>query len=79
LARWFVVEYQPNIELPVHHTDTLDFDVVLAGSVELTLDDGPHSLEAGDCVVVTGVDHGWRAGPEGCRLSVLALGTAPPA
>ena len=79
LARWFVVEYEPNMELPMHHTDTLDFDVVLSGSVELILDDGPHPLEAGDCVVVTGVDHRWRAGPDGCRLSVQTLGTPPPA
>ena len=27
---------------------------------------------------INGVDHGWRAGPEGCLMSAVALGTLPP-
>jgi hypothetical protein len=50
---------------------------VLSGSVELILDDGAHPLEAGDAAVVTGVDHAWRTGPAGCRLSVVSVGIAP--
>jgi quercetin dioxygenase-like cupin family protein len=75
--RWVVAEWVPGFEYGMHHTDTIDFDVVLAGSVELTLDDGVHPMGVGDCVVVTGVDHAWRAGPDGCTLSVLSLGTPP--
>jgi quercetin dioxygenase-like cupin family protein len=77
-ARWIVVEYQPSMTFPLHHTDTIDFDIVLAGSIELTLDDGVHLLETGDCVVMTGVDHAWRSGPDGCTLSVASFGTPPP-
>jgi hypothetical protein len=33
---------------------------------------------AGDCVVVTGVGHAWRPGPEGCVMSVVVIGTPPP-
>jgi hypothetical protein len=62
----------------MHQTDTLDFDLVVAGSMDLVLDDGPHHLGVNDCVVVTGVDHAWRAGPDGCTLSVFLLGTPPP-
>jgi quercetin dioxygenase-like cupin family protein len=62
----------------MHHTDTVDFDTVLSGSVELTLGDGMHQLAAGDSVVMTGVDHAWRAGPEGCRLNVMSIGVLPP-
>ena len=61
----------------MHHTDTLDFDLILDGSVELILDDGTHLLRAGDCVVMTGVDHGWRASSDGCTTAALALGTPP--
>jgi quercetin dioxygenase-like cupin family protein len=78
-AEWLVVDWAPNTEAPMHHTDTLDFDLVVEGSIEVILDDGPHLLEAGDCVVITGVDHAWRAGPAGCRLSVALVGTPPPA
>jgi quercetin dioxygenase-like cupin family protein len=72
-----LVDYAPDIEFPVHNTDTIDFDTVIEGSVSIVLDDGEHELEPGDVLVVNGVDHGWKAGPEGCRLSVLMLGTPP--
>lgn len=73
--RWTMIEYAAGAEFSMHHTDTVDFDVVLSGSVELVLDDGAHSLEPGDSAVITGVDHAWRAGPQGCRLNVLTIGT----
>jgi hypothetical protein len=49
----------------------------VTGSVDLVLDTGALTLQSGDCAVVTGVDHGWRVGPNGCRLSVIILGAAP--
>ena len=76
--RWWTSEYAPGAAFSMHHTDTVDLDVVLSGSVELILDDGGHVLGAGDSVVVTGVDHAWRAGPEGCRLNVMTIGVSPP-
>jgi len=78
LIRWLAVDYAPGAATHRHHTDTIDFGVVLSGSVELILDDGAHQLGAGACVVMNGVDHEWRAGPTGCRLSVLSIGTPPP-
>jgi quercetin dioxygenase-like cupin family protein len=75
--RWTMIEYAPGAEFSMHHTDTVDFDVVLSGSVELILDDGEHPLEVGDSAVVTGVDHAWRAGPHGCRLNVMTIGAEP--
>jgi quercetin dioxygenase-like cupin family protein len=74
-ARWMVVDYDSHAETPMHHTDTLDLETVLSGSVDLVLDDGVHHLNEGDMVVMTGVDHAWKAGPEGCRLSVILIGT----
>ena len=77
MIRWIVVDYAPGAETPKHHTDTLDLETVLDGSVELTLDDGVHHLEPGDMVVMTGVDHAWKAGPRGCRISAVLVGTPP--
>jgi quercetin dioxygenase-like cupin family protein len=73
-TRWMIIEYLPHRAFRLHHTNSVDFDIVLAGTVELVLDDGVHLMRAGDCVVVTGVDHAWRAGPDGCRLSVMSIG-----
>jgi quercetin dioxygenase-like cupin family protein len=78
-THWLIVEYAPGATGTMHHTDSIDYDIVLEGSVELELDDGSHSLEVGDLVVVNGVDHSWTAGPAGCTLSVVNLGTTPPA
>jgi quercetin dioxygenase-like cupin family protein len=75
---WKVLAYEPGTEFSMHHTDTIDFDTVLHGSIDLILDDGEYSMGAGDSVLVTGVDHGWRAGPEGCRISIVSIGVAPP-
>jgi hypothetical protein len=61
----------------MHHTDTIDFDTIIFGEVDILLDDGPHHLVPGDCVVVKGVDHAWLAGPEGCTSSVVVIGTPP--
>ena len=77
LVHWAITQFPPHLERPMHHTDTVDFDLVLAGSIDITLDDGVHRLEPGDCVVVNGVDHAWKAGPEGCTLSVVLLGSTP--
>src|SRR5688572_15324059 len=74
---WSLWRLVAGLQITVHHTDTVDFDVVVAGAVELVLDDGPHALETHDCVVVTGVDHAWRAGAKGCVLSGIAIGTPP--
>jgi quercetin dioxygenase-like cupin family protein len=76
--RWTAIDYAPGAGFSMHHTDTVDLDVVLSGSVDLILDDGEHPLVPGDSVVVTGVDHAWRAGPEGCRLSIMTIGAPPP-
>jgi quercetin dioxygenase-like cupin family protein len=77
LVRWTVFRFGPEFAYPMHHTDTVDFDIVLEGSVEIVLDDGAHLLGPGDSVVVTGVDHGWKAGPEGFVMSVAVHGAEP--
>jgi quercetin dioxygenase-like cupin family protein len=76
--RWMVIDYGPDAETPMHHTDTLDLETVLTGKVDLILDDGVHHLEQGDMVVMSGVDHAWKAGPDGCRLNAILVGTPEP-
>jgi hypothetical protein len=73
-ARWRIVSFPPGGAHEMHNTASVDFDVVVAGSMSLELDDGEHQLDVGDCVAVTGVDHAWRPGPAGCVMAVLTLG-----
>jgi quercetin dioxygenase-like cupin family protein len=85
LVRCFVIEHEPHVTdnadkvtADMHHTDTLDFAFVQEGSAQYLLQDGAHEVVAGDCIVTPGVDHAWRAGPDGCRLVVFSIGTPPP-
>jgi quercetin dioxygenase-like cupin family protein len=75
---WQRVHFPPGGEFPFHVTDTIDCHTIVAGSMELLLDDGAHRLEVGDCAMVNGVDHGWRVGPEGCTSSLMLIGTPKP-
>jgi quercetin dioxygenase-like cupin family protein len=77
IARWSFVEFPAGLTTAFHHTDSVDFDVILDGRVDLLLDDGAHPLLRGDAVVVNGVDHGWETHDEGCRMSVVVIGTPP--
>jgi hypothetical protein len=76
-ARWSFVDFPPETTTALHHTDSLDFDVILEGSVDLILDDGPHRLDSNDGAVIKGVDHGWQTHEEGCRMSVVVIATPP--
>lgn len=76
--RWYRVRFVPNETRRVHYTDTIDCHTVVAGSIELLLDDGAHRLEVGDSAMVTGVDHGWRTGADGCAVSMIIFGTPKP-
>ena len=76
-ARLRIIQGAPGMTAEIHHTDTFDFAAVLDGSIDLVLDDGSHRLEAGDCALITGVDHGWLAGPEGCTFAAFVIGIPP--
>lgn len=77
-ALFYRVRFPANQLRRVHYTDTIDCHTVVSGSIELLLDDGPHLLEAGDSAIVTGVDHGWKVGPQGCIVSMIVFGTPRP-
>jgi len=60
----------------MHTTDTIDFEVVLAGEVVLELDDGAEvTLRPGDTVVQNGTRHRWsNPGSEPAVLFVALIG-----
>jgi quercetin dioxygenase-like cupin family protein len=56
-----IVDFVPSGESPFHRTNSIDYGIVLAGEIELELDDGiktiapPHSI-----IVQRGTNHKWR-------------------
>jgi mannose-6-phosphate isomerase-like protein (cupin superfamily) len=84
-VRCFVIEHEPHDHhrppsdaTTMHHTDTVDFVYVVQGTADLVLQDGAHGVGTGDCVVTPGVDHAWKAGPDGARFLVFSVATPPP-
>lgn len=60
----------------MHRTDSIDFVVVHAGQLVLTLEHGEALLGPGDCVVQRGTWHAWRnPGNEPCVLFTVMLRT----
>lgn len=73
-----ILQMPAGVEHPNHYTDTINLHVIVAGRVEVLLDDGPHLLDTGDSLVLPPIDHGWRAGTEGCTQTIMNLGTIRP-
>ena len=85
IVRWIVVEHPPydpdgppSTSTSIHHTDTFEMVFVHEGAGELLLEDGAHPVATGDLIVMPGVDHAMRGGPDGLALVVVSIGTGPP-
>ena len=64
--------YMDQSDPGMHTTDTIDFEVVLDGTIVLELDDGAEvTLHRGDTVVQNGTRHRWRN--PGDKPALLAL------
>jgi mannose-6-phosphate isomerase-like protein (cupin superfamily) len=83
---WSVIDHpprDPDIAPPaapdMHWRDVVDFLFVVQGSGTLTLGVGSEAVKAGDCIVMAGSDHGFRADAGGCQLMSFAIGATPAA
>ena len=55
------VDMLPGTSAPMHRTSSLDYGIVISGSIELLLDDGATTLcKLGDIVIQRGTIHAWR-------------------
>lgn len=74
-----VVEYQPGVSARIHRTDSVDYAVVVSGSIDMELEDGREvHLEAGDALVQRGTVHNWvNRGTEPCRIFFVLVAAEP--
>jgi quercetin dioxygenase-like cupin family protein len=74
-----VVDLAPGSRSPMHRTNSLDYGIVLAGTVELELDVGCTTrVNAGDIVVQRGTIHAWiNPGPTTARMAFVLIDARP--
>lgn len=77
-SNFAICEFPPHTDAHMHATDTIDYLVILSGSVTLVLEEGEAQLGPGDFVVDRGVMHGWRNdSDEPCIAAVVNLPAHP--
>lgn len=69
-----MTDFEPGSGGPMHRTISLDYGVVLSGSIWLILDEGEVRLDEGDVYVQRGTIHAWsNRGPGVCRLLTVGF------
>lgn len=78
-ATFRIVQHAPGATSRMHRTQTLDYGVVLSGSIVLELDDGVQTtLSAGNVLVQRGTIHRWiNAGSVPCTIAFVLIDALP--
>ncbi len=63
----------------MHRTRTIDYAIVMAGEIDMLLDDTEIHLKAGDVLVQQGTNHAWvNRGTEPCRIAFILIDAVEP-
>lgn len=75
-----VIEYAPGCAPRNHRTASIDYAVVLAGEIDMILDDGVRvTLRQGDLLVQRGTIHDWEnKGSVPCVIAFVLIGAELP-
>jgi quercetin dioxygenase-like cupin family protein len=58
-TRFAVIDFPPGNTPAMHRTETIDYVIVLAGEIDMDMDDSTVTLRAGDVMVQRGTNHAW--------------------
>ena len=75
-----IVDMLPGKSSPMHRSFSIDYGIVLSGTLEMELDGGEViTLNAGDIVVQRGTNHLWRnpSLTTACRIAFVLIEAAP--
>jgi hypothetical protein len=72
-------KYRPPRHPFMHRTQSLDYAIVLAGEIDMLLDDTELHLKTGDVIVQQGTNHAWvNRGTETCRIAFVLIDAKEP-
>ena len=73
-TRFTVNEIMPGATAVMHRTESIDYVIVIAGTVDMDLDDSTVTLTAGDVMVQRGTNHAWvNRGMEPARVAFVLI------
>jgi quercetin dioxygenase-like cupin family protein len=73
-----VVEFSPGVQRRMHRTDSIDYAVIIAGEIDMELDDSTVHLKAGDVLVQRGTIHNWvNRGTAPCTIAFILIAAKP--
>ena len=73
-----VLELAPRATPRNHRTDSIDYAVVMAGEIDMELDDTTVHLKAGDVLVQRGTIHNWvNRGTVPCVIAFVLIAAKP--
>jgi len=72
-------KYRPPTHPFMHRTRTVDYAVVMAGEIDMKLDEEEIHLRAGDVLIQQGTNHAWinRSGKP-CRIAFILIDATEP-
>jgi len=77
-TRFTVNDIPPGNTPVMHRTETVDYVLVLSGTVDMELDDSTTTLHAGDVVIQRGTNHAWiNRGSEVARVAFILVDAKP--
>ena len=73
-----IVRYEPGVVPRRHRTDSVDYAVVMSGSIDMELDGQTVTLNAGDVLIQRGTIHNWvNRGTEPCMIAFVLVSAKP--
>ncbi len=73
-----IVQYDPGVTPRDHRTRSIDYAIILSGSIEVQLDTQTVKLNAGDTLIQRGTIHNWiNNGTEPCTIFFAIVGAEP--
>lgn len=73
-----IVRYEPGVVPRRHRTDSVDYAVVMSGSIDMELDGQTVTLNAGDVLIQRGTIHNWvNRGSVPCMIAFVLVSAKP--
>lgn len=77
-TRFCVIDFPAGAPGRMHRTETIDYVIVLAGEIEMDMDQSTVKLKAGDILIQRGTNHAWvNRSDRPARVAFVLIDAAP--